>query len=195
MDEDKLLKILDFVKNADQLKQVIRRNYLMDGSRLENTAEHSWHVALAALLLVDTANTNVDIDKVIKMLLMHDLVEIIAGDTPMYEVEACEEQEEREAEAAETLFGMLPQEQRDLMKALWLELETRQTPEACYAKAIDRLMPLMLNFENASKAWYPAKVSAKRLKELNEIVADGSKQLWEVGEKIISEAVAKGFVQ
>ena len=195
MSRDNIIKQLDFIKTADQLKQVIRRNYLIDGSRLENTAEHSWHAALAALLLVEYANEPVNIDKVIRMLLIHDLVEIIAGDTPMYEVDDATEQTERENEAAETLFGMLPLEQGVSFNSLWHEFEARQSPEARYAKAIDRFMPLYSNFESGGKAWYIARVSTERLRQINSIIIDGSKLLWEVGEGLIDEAISNGMVQ
>ncbi len=195
MSTDNIIKQMEFIKTADQLKQVIRRNYLIDGSRLENSAEHSWHAALTALLLVEYANEPVDIDKVIRMLLIHDVVEIIAGDTPMYEVDDETEQTEWENEAAETLFGMLPMEQGVSLNAMWHEFEARQSPEACYAKAIDRFMPLFANFESGGKAWYIARVSAERLRQINSIVIDGSKQLWEMGEALIDEAISNGLVQ
>ena len=189
------LSQLDFIKEADKLKTVIRRNYLLDGSRFENTAEHSWHAALTAFILQDQSNQPVNIDRVIKMLLFHDVIEIKAGDTCMFYLEAEVGQYEREVAAADELFGMLPSDQGDELRNLWLEFEARETPEAKYAKAIDRFMPMLANYESGGKAWQDEHVSAARLREINAIIKDGCKSLWEMTQEMIDDAVSKGLCE
>jgi len=185
-------KYLLFVCELDQLKTVIRRNYLLDGSRFENTAEHSWHAALTAFLLKDQSNQPVSIDKVVKMLLIHDVIEIRAGDTCMFYPEAEIGQYERELEAADALFGMLPSDQGDELRNLWLEFEARETPEAIFAKAIDRFMPMLANYESGGKAWKDEHVTAKRLQEINEIIRDGSVSLWNTTQQMIEDGIIAG---
>jgi putative hydrolase of HD superfamily len=189
------LSQLDFIKEADKLKTVIRRNYLLDGSRFENTAEHSWHAALTAFILKDQANSPVNIDKVVKMLLFHDVIEIKAGDTCMFYPEAEIGQYEREVAAADELFGMLPSDQGGELRNLWLEFEARETPEAKYAKAIDRFMPMLANYESGGKAWKDEHVSAARLREINAIIKDGCISLWELTEEMIADAFVKGLCE
>lgn len=189
------LRQLEFIKEADKLKTVIRRNYLLDGSRLENTAEHSWHAALTAFLLIDQSNQPVIIDKVVKMLLIHDVIEIRAGDTCMFYPEAEIGQHERELVAADELFGMLPSDQRDELQNLWLEFETRETTDAKFAKAIDRFMPMLANYESGGKAWKDEHVTAKRLREINEIIKDGSVSLWKMTQQMIEDAVSRGLCE
>ena len=186
------LSQLDFIKEADKLKTVIRRNYLLDGSRFENTAEHSWHAALTAFILQDQSNQPVNIDRVIKMLLFHDVIEIKAGDTCMFYPEAEIGQHERELEAADELFGMLPSGQGDELRSLWLEFEARETPEAKYAKAIDRFMPMLANYESGGKIWKDEHVTAERLREINEIIKDGCKSLWEITRDMTDDGVKNG---
>jgi putative hydrolase of HD superfamily len=190
-----LNKQLEFIKEADKLKTVIRRNYLLDGSRLENTAEHSWHAALVAFILKDQANHPVDIDKVVKMLLFHDVIEIKAGDTCMFYPEAKIGQYDREVAAADELFGMLLSDQCDELRRLWLEFEARETPEAKFAKAIDRFMPMLANYESGGKAWKDEHISAARLREINAIIKDGCVSLWKLTQDMIDDAVVKGLVE
>jgi putative hydrolase of HD superfamily len=189
------LRQLEFIKEADKLKSVIRRNYLLDGSRFENTAEHSWHAALTAFILKDQANHPVNIDKVIRMLIFHDVIEIKAGDTCMFYPEAEIWQYEREVAAADELFGMLPSDQGDELRNLWLEFEERETPEAKFAKAIDRFMPMLANYESGGKAWKDEHVSAARLREINAIIKDGCVSLWKLTQDMIDDAVVKGLVE
>ena len=186
------LSQLDFIKEADKLKTVIRRNYLLDGSRFENTAEHSWHAALTACILQDQSNQPVNIDRVVKMLLFHDVIEIKAGDTCMFYPEAEIGQHERELEAADALFGLLPSGQRDELRDLWLEFEARETPEAKYAKAVDRFMPMLANYESGGKAWRDEHVTSARLREINAIIRDGSVSLWEMTQQMIEDAIKAG---
>jgi len=186
---------LNFVKELDKLKQVIRRNYLYDGTRSENTAEHSWHAALSAFILQDFADEAVDICKVGKMLLIHDVVEIEAGDTYVYDMAALEGQDERELEAAHKLFGMLPTPMSDEFLNLWLEFEARQTPEARFAKAIDRFMPMFANYESGGISWLENNVQEVRMRELNGIIAEGSQALWQEVERMIADAISRNFLQ
>lgn len=187
-----LNKQLEFIKEADKLKTVIRRNYLLDGSRFENTAEHSWHAALTAFILKDQANHPVIIDKVIRMLLFHDVIEIKAGDTCMFYPEDEIGQHEREEAAADELFGMLPSDQGEELRNLWLEFEERETPEAKFAKAIDRFMPMLANYESGGKAWKDEHVSAARLREINAIIKDGCVSLWELTQEMIDGGLKNG---
>ena len=186
---------LNFVKELDKLKQVIRRNYLYDGTRSENTAEHSWHAALSAFILQDFADEAVDICKVGKMLLIHDLVEIEAGDTYVYDMAALEGQDERELEAAHKLFGMLPTPMSEEFLNLWLEFEARQTPEARFAKAIDRFMPMFANYESGGISWLENNVQEVRMRELNGIIAEGSQALWQEVERMIADAISRNLLQ
>ncbi len=193
MNNTQLQKQLAFIAEADNLKSVVRRNYLLDGSRFEDTAEHSWHAALAAWVFKDFANDPIDIDKVIKMLLIHDVVEIEAGDTCLFYAEEVEDQAERELKAAEHLFGILPETQGGELKNLWLEFEARNTPEARYAKAIDRFMPMWSNYESGGKAWVDGDVKAARLREINEIIKDGSEALYQIVAEMVDDAIKRGL--
>ena len=183
---------IDFIAYIDQLKSVIRRNGLHDGSRAENTAEHSWHAALSAQVLAPFANEPVDVDKVSRMLLIHDLVEIEAGDTFIYDEDSAALQENAELKAAEEVFGRLPVEQGEVLKALWNEFEARQTPEAKFAKAIDRFMPLFSNANNTGYSWMPHKISRQQVVDRCWIIREGSEKLWELTEKLLDEGVKNG---
>jgi len=190
-----LEKTLSLVRELDKLKQVVRRNYLLDATRAENTAEHSWHAALSALLLQEFANQPVDINKVITMLLIHDVVEIEAGDTYIYDEVATVDQEERELAAANNLFGMLPEVKGKELLNLWLEFESRQSTEAKFAKAIDRFMPMMANYKSQGKSWLENKVSKTRMLEVNQIIADGSQELWRYTLSMIEDGAKKGWLR
>lgn len=145
---------LELVMELDRLKSVLRRTRVRSADgRLENSAEHSWHVALMAVLMEEHSNQPVDIARVIKMLLLHDIVEIDAGDTFVYDVVASAEQEENELKAAQRLFALLPKEQGDELLAVWLEFEAAQSAEALFAKALDRIIPMLLNFHNQGQSW------------------------------------------
>jgi putative hydrolase of HD superfamily len=183
-----------FIIYIDQLKNVIRKNALHDSSREENTAEHSWHAALSALVLAPYANGAIDIDKVLKMLLIHDLVEIEAGDTFVYDKQAVAEQEDTENEAAEEIFRSLPAEQGDFLKSLWDEFEARQSPEAKFAKAIDRFLPLLSNISNHGYSWGPYNVSQAHVREIASIIQDGSTKLWTLVDEMLEKAVQEGYL-
>jgi len=189
------INIIKFIGYIDKLKSVIRQNGLHDDSRAENTAEHSWHAALSALLLVPYANFPVNIDKVIQMLLIHDLIEIEAGDTFVYDDEALVLQEHAEEEAAQLVFGRLPADQGKALRALWEEFETRQTPEAKFAKAVDRFLPLYSNFHNKGYSWRIHEVSQSQVRHICHIIEEGSPILWDLTEEMIDDAVEQGFLK
>lgn len=190
-----LQQTLDFIGYIDQLKNVIRRNALWDGSRPENTAEHSWHAALSAQLLAPYANQPIDIDRVTRMLLIHDLIEIEAGDTFVYDAEGMENQEAAELKAAQIVFGSLPEEQGKPLRALWDEFEERSTPDAKFAKAIDRFMPLYSNYCNGGYSWLAHDVTKEQVVNICLIIQDGSSILWEMAEEMLTESVKKGWLK
>ena len=183
---------IDFIAYIDQLKSVIRKNGLHDGSRAENTAEHSWHAALAAQILAPFANEPVDVDKVSRMLLIHDLVEIEAGDTFIYDEESAAQQDFAEQQAAIEVFGRLPSAQGKPLKVLWEEFEARETPEAKFAKAIDRFMPLFSNANNTGYSWMPHKISRQQVIDRCWIIQEGSQQLWALTKELLDEGVKNG---
>jgi putative hydrolases of HD superfamily len=185
---------IDFIAYADQLKRVIRRNGLFDGSRRENTAEHSWHAALSAQMLAPFANEPVDADRVTKMLMIHDLIEIEAGDTYAYDMEARAKQEAVEAEAAEVVFGRMPEPKGLELRALWDEFEARETHDAKFAKAIDRFMPLYSNYHNGGFSWSTVKVSRQQIVDVCWIIQEGSQRLWTLAEQMLDNAVNKGWI-
>lgn len=187
-----LQKNIDFISYIDGLKQIIRKNGLHDGSREENTAEHSWHAALSAQLLAPHANFPIDTAKVIRMLLVHDLIEIEAGDSFVYDADAMAKQESAETRAADHVFGLLPNEEANKLRSLWEEFEARKTHEAKFAKAIDRFLPIFSNIQNGGFSWLPYRVSQAQVRELVSIIYDGSTQLGEMVDAMLDEAVEKG---
>ena len=189
-----LQKQLTFIRELDKLKQVMRQNHLLDASRTENSAEHSWHAALAAFILRECAKQPVDICKVGKMLLIHDVIEIQAGDTYIYDPLAEEGQYERELTAAEDLFGLLPSKQKRELMDLWLEFEERQTADARFAKAIDRFMPMLANYESQGLSWQENGVTSQRIHEICSLIEEGSTILWEFAEGMIASALEKGYL-
>jgi putative hydrolase of HD superfamily len=186
---------LSFILEIDKLKSIIRQTLLLDLSRRENTAEHSWHLAVMAMLMSEYAVEPVDLLRCIKMVVVHDIVEIDAGDTFAYDTVNVATQNEREQNAADRLFGLLPQEQGSELRSLWEEFEHRVTPEAKYANALDRLQPLMQNFYSGGKSWVAHKVNREQVMARMDPVRIGMPQIWPVVMKIIDEACAAGIVQ
>jgi putative hydrolases of HD superfamily len=190
-----LQKDIEFVAYIDRLKNVIRVNALFDGSREENTAEHSWHAALSALILAPYANDAVDIDRVIRMLLIHDLIEIEAGDTFAYADPAeLARQEALETEAAETVFGRVRSPLGEALRAVWDEFEERVTPEAKFAKAIDRFMPIYSNIHNGGQIWVQRGVSVQQVRGNIAIIREGSTQLADLAEEMVTKAAQEGIL-
>ncbi|MBE4617479.1 HD domain-containing protein [Vibrio navarrensis] len=189
-------KQLALLMELDKLKSVLRRTRVKSADkRLENSAEHSWHVALMALLFAEHANEPVDISRVVKMLLLHDVVEIDAGDTFVYDAAASEQQAEKELAAAQRLFGMLPDDQRDELSALWHEFEEAQSAEAKFAKALDRLIPMLLNFHNQGQSWREHSVTREQALTINRKIELGSHALWEKAQEIIEQATQNGWLK
>jgi putative hydrolase of HD superfamily len=194
VDEGRLRQQLRFVIEIDRLKGILRRNLLVDGSRRENSAEHSWHQALMAMLLVEYADQAIDGMRVMRMLLVHDVVEIDAGDTFVYDVEGQRDKAARERAAADRIFGLLPADQRDEMLDLWQEFEARDTPESRFAAALDRVQPLLHNLLTGGVSWQHHGVTADRVQGVNEHVLEGSPRLGEVTSALIATAVEHGFL-
>lgn len=169
----------DFIREIDKEKFIGRQTYLSDASRKENDSEHAWHMAIMTLLLSEYSNEKIDVLRTISMLLIHDLVEIDAGDTYAYDEEAKKTQADRERKAADRIYGMLPGEQGRKMYDLWLEFEARETPEAKFARTMDNLQPMMLNAATGGKAWVEHEVHLKQIMGRNAHTADGSGVLWE----------------
>jgi len=191
---DRLRQQIAFLLEIDKLKTILRRNHIADGSRVENDAEHSWHFAVAAFLLSETAAAEIDILKVLKIALIHDIVEIDAGDTFIYDEAARAGQAEREERAAQRLFGLLPEDQAATLLALWQEFEEGLTPESRYARAIDRLAAVMLNYASEGKTWKQHGVSKAQLLAVNQRIALGSPVLWDYVRDLIEEAARRGYV-
>ena len=185
---------IQFIVEADKLKSVIRHTYIVSGERRENTAEHSWQVALLAWLLAEYAEETINICKVGKMLLIHDIVEVEAGDTFIYDESGKEDQVEKEQASADKLFSLLPDDQADEMKKLWHEFESCQTSEARYAKSIDRIMPLLHNYYTEGKSWQEHDISREMVLKVCSPIQAGSEKLWELAKTTIDEAVKKGFL-
>ncbi len=192
--ESRLREQMQFVVEADKLKSIFRRNRLLHGERHENDAEHSWHLALMALVLSEHAEPPVDMLRVIKMVLIHDLVEIDAGDTFGYDEAALLSQRQRERLAADRVFGLLPEDMNHDLRAVWDEFEAKQTPEAKFAGALDRMGGVLPSYYNEGGCWRDASVTMERVKARNGIIAAGSPALWSYAEGLIDDAVQKGFV-
>lgn len=191
---DRLSDQISFILEIDKLKSVLRRSYITNTDRRENSAEHSWHLAMMAITLGEHSNESIDINRVIKMTLLHDIVEVDAGDTYCYDNEALVEKERKEGLAADRLFGLLPPDQGLELRALWEEFEARKTPEAKFACALDRLMPLMHNFHTKGRAWIENGISKQQVLERNRAIGDGSTALWQIAKKLIKAAVDKGYL-
>ncbi|GLT16648.1 phosphohydrolase [Vibrio zhanjiangensis] len=192
---NRLEKQLSLVMELDKLKSILRRTRVKSAeNRLENSAEHSWHVALMAILVEEHANESVDIARVVKMLLLHDIVEIDAGDTFVYDTQATQSQKENELLAAERLFTMLPEDQQEELFAIWREFEAAQSADAKFAKALDRLIPMLLNYHNGGKSWLENGVSSEQALTVNRKIEEGSQVLWEHAKKMIDDATQRGWL-
>ncbi len=195
MNTERLVRQIAFILEIDRLKSILRRSYLLSDPRHENSAEHSWHLAVMAMILAEHANSEVNPLRVLQMLLVHDIVEIDSGDTYIYDAAGNDTKAERENEAARRIFGLLPGDQQAEMTALWQEFEARETPEAKFAAALDRLMPLLHNFHTEGRSWREHDISQKQVLRLNSHMADGSETLWDYAEALITEATAKGYLR
>ena len=190
--DDRLKKQLDFILEIDKEKNIFRQTHLSGGGRAEDDAEHAWHMAIMAWLLKDYANEPVDMARVMMMCLIHDIVEIDAGDTYAYDPEALKTQQAREDAAKERIFSLLPEDQRAELIALFDEFEAAQTPEAKFAHSLDNLQPLLLNNSNDGADWKAHGVTAKQVWDRQRNTQLGSETLFEVTEGIIREQIRKG---
>jgi putative hydrolases of HD superfamily len=189
----KLKSQINFLNEIENLKLVNRRNRTIDRSRPENSAEHSWHVALMALVLSEHAHTEIDILRVIKMLLIHDLVEIYSGDTWAYDLESVKTQASREQESARKVFALLPAEQGAAFEQLWKEFEGRQTPESQFAASIDALQPLMNHLISGSHDESLPLPACADVLEKKRHIALSSSSLWEYAQEVITESTRRGL--
>lgn len=188
---------LEFLLEADRLKQVVRRTRAIEPrgelSRFENTAEHSWHIALMAVVLAEHSNEPVDVPRVVEMLLVHDLVEIDAGDTPAFGEQG--NKDEAESAAARRIFGLLPEDQRERFHQLWREFEERATAESRFANAVDRLLPSFQNLANQGGSWRDFDVTRARADVRLSAIGDGSAALWDVVRGVLDEGERRGFLR
>jgi putative hydrolase of HD superfamily len=168
-----------FIREIDKEKFIGRQTYLSDGKRKENDAEHAWHMAVMTLLLSEYANEEIDVLRTISMLLIHDLVEIDAGDTYAYDEAGKKTQSRRERRAADRIYGLLPEDQRKKLYDLWLEFEEQKTPEAKFARTMDNIQPMMLNAATDGKAWQEHGVKLEQIMGRNAHTAEGSQELWD----------------
>lgn len=185
---------LAFLLEADRLKLIERQTSVVGGSRRENTAEHSWHLALFALVLAEHADEPVDLHRVMAMVVLHDLVEIDAGDTFAYDESAAVTKQTREQQAADRLFGLLPPDQGAALRALWEEYERGESADARFALALDRLQPVVLNHANDGDAWARHGVSAGRVLARNAVIGDGSAALWAEAQARVADAAERGLL-
>ena len=195
MEENRLKRQIDFIMEVDRMKSVYRRTLLVDRSRRETDAEHSWHFALMALLLAEYAGPDVKPDRVIRMALVHDLVEIYAGDTFAYDGDGKKTQHAREQQAADRLFSRLPADQGSQLRALWEEFDAMETPDARFAAAIDRLQPFLNNCLTEGHTWKEGAVTSDQVRERLSVAQDAAPALWELSDSLIRECVEKGYLR
>lgn len=196
MNNERLQKQINFIVEIDKLKKVLRQNVVIGTSRNENDAEHSWHLALMAMLLSEYAvDQELDLLKVIKMVLIHDIVEIDAGDTFCYDEKGYEDKPEREEKAANRLFNILPEEQAKDIYELWREFESLETPEARFAACLDRFQPLILNHHTNGHTWQRPGINSEKVLKRNAILEKNAPQLWEYVKKIIEDSIEKGYLK
>lgn len=192
---EKIKNQIAFIIEIDEMKRILRMNLHADGSKRENDAEHSWHLAVMAMLLEEYCADKVDIGRVIKIALVHDLVEVYAGDTFAYDSKGYEDKEEREKQSADKLFGMLEPGQGAYFRALWDEFEAKETPEARYANAVDRLQPLLLNYLTDGHTWKLGDVHAPQILKRMDIIRTATPELWHIVEGIIATSIEKGILK
>lgn len=192
--QTRLEKQMQFILELDKIKSIIRQTYVSDATRKENDAEHSWHIAIMAIVLKEYYE-DVDLLKVIKMVLMHDVVEIDAGDTFCYDEKANKDKSEREQKAAERIYHILPNDQAQEYKALWYEFEEGQTKEAVFANILDRLQPIMLNFKTNGRLWIENNVSQQQVLKRNEKTLSGAKEIANYLKELLDKAVELGYLK
>ena len=192
---ERLEQQLKFIVEIDKVKNIFRQTYLADGERKENDAEHSWHIALMAYLLQEYSEEPVDVPKVMLMVLIHDLVEIDAGDTYAYDSEGAKTKREREVKAAERIFGILPEDQGAYLRELWDEFEEYETADAKYAHLLDNFQPLLLNDASNGKSWEEHVVQKEQIYKRNKRIPETSEQVWKKMQDIIQKHIDLGHVK
>ncbi len=194
-EKSRLEKQIAFLTEVDKEKNIFRQTYLADGKRKENDAEHAWHLALAAVLLKEHIKEDVDLGRVMTMVLIHDLVEIDAGDTYAYDAEGAATKREREVKAADRIFGILPDDQGTCLRELWDEFEAYETAEAKYAHLLDNFQPLMLNDASDGKSWTEHGVHKSQVCRRNARISETSEIVWEKMLEIMDKHIEKGHLQ
>ncbi|MEE0419664.1 MAG: HD domain-containing protein [Lachnospiraceae bacterium] len=192
---DRLKQQMDFILEVDKLKNIGRQTYLSSGERKENDAEHSWHLALMCTLLAEHANRKIDVLRTMTMVLIHDIVEIDAGDTYAYDAQGNASKREREVRAAERIFHLLPDDQAAYMRELWEEFEEGETAEAKFALTLDKVQPVMLNAASGGKSWREHEVGLPQILKRNERTPEGSEAVWQYAKGLICENVEKGNIK
>jgi len=195
MQPDHLSKQISFIKEIDKIKYIQRKTKLFNSDRTENDAEHSWHLAMMTIVLAEHSDTPIDVLRVLKMVLIHDIVEIDAGDTFMYDTEKSHTNTDNEQLAAIRIFGLLPKEQADELIAIWEEFETGETNEAKFAKSMDRFEPLLQNASNNGGTWKEFDVDYSKVYEKKKVIEEGSTSLWKYAENLLNESVEKGILK
>jgi putative hydrolase of HD superfamily len=189
-----LSRRLRFLCEIDKVKSIYRHTLLLDGSRRENDAEHAWHLAIMALLFSDLSRSRrIDVLKVVKMVLIHDIVEIDCGDVFLYDEKARARQKKREARAALRIFGLLPRNLAKELLGLWREFEEKKTAEARFAAALDRFQPILHNYKTGGRVWKKAKIDPATVLTINEHIRDGAPRLWEQVKWMVEDGTQKGF--
>lgn len=192
--DEKVKKQLEFILELDKLKKVERKNRILDESRNENTAEHSWHSIMMAIIFAEYGNENVDLFKVIQMIAVHDIVEIYAGDTFFFDEKANQDKYQRESEAIKKLTTILPNENGDNIKSIWFEFEHQETMDSIFANAIDQIMPVILNANSNGLSWTENNITAKQVEAKLSIVKKASPKLWELLKNQINISIDKNIL-
>lgn len=195
MSPENLLKQIQFIREIDKIKYIQRKTKLFNSDRPENDAEHSWHLAMMAIVLAEHSNETVDLLKVVKMVLIHDIVEIDAGDTFIYDTQKNHSNTDEERLAAQRIFGILPQEQAEELIAIWEEFEAGETHEAKFARTMDRLEPLLQNTSNNGGTWNEFGVTYDKVYAKKSVMKEGSATIWSFAEELINESVEKGILK
>ena len=191
---DHLLNQIEFIREIDKLKYIFRKTKLINSDWPENDAEHSWHLAMMAIVLAGHANEPIDLEKVMKMVLIHDIVEIDSGDVFVYDTTKSHDNFDEELKAARRIFGILPKEQAEEFLNIWIEFEEMKTPESKFARALDRLEPLLQNASNNGGTWREFDVKYDKVIEKKKVIKDGSEKIWEFAKQLIDESVEKGIL-
>ena len=195
METNRLVKQIEFIREIDKLKYIQRKTKLFNSNRHENDAEHSWHLAMMTLVLAEHSDVSIDVLKVLKMVLIHDIVEIDAGDTFIYDTQKNHTNTREELVAAKRIFGLLPQKQADEFIAVWEEFEEGLTNEAKFARAMDRFEPLLQNTSNKGGTWVEFDVNYQKVYDKKKAIKDGSATIWHYAENLINQSVTDGILK